>query len=564
MWRSTYLLSLASNRTIFDLVLSDHRVLFSDVPLGQASFDISSLAADKLIAGWVPLEPIQARKQSDATAKPLQPSSLLNALPADYEASSCVGFIHVNLQMTPVKEAMDPNSVLMMPLDKLRLTLEKLDYYPGETLRGSVILDLPAPIKIYCVKLTFKGETKVSFWNEKMMCTSSQTFFRHTSVLLGEDPSHSKIGIDVDSGTHIWPFEYELPPNLPSNVLGNESWTWYNVEAELLSPWTVNDKRTSARWNIKTCYNPKVQEEKLADSLQDINERRKVPNSNQTVFEIDAPLIAHLRQTVPLEVTIDNTKGIKEIKDALVEWKVMRWYTGKSTLSGAWVRQAKIGALPASPDYLSASLPRVFPILPGAKWHGTVYVSVPNEFAPTITQEHNALYQIFYALKVSLETPGLFNDGIACSFPIVLSHRSDQSTASEVHTVPKAYIHDAETDDEGFNLLPASAGRDALVTPVSTGSSHQFPCPYTPTFYLPTGTADSFPLTAETVTAPPDLQGSKFQGTLLVATAPTELPSIVPSPHHLIMRGASYGVSIPSGEFQKSSPKELPNLLASS
>lgn len=557
VWRSTYLLSMHSNHTIFELTLSDHRILLPDTPLGQCFLDVATLKPDVIVDAWLPLGPVRAK----ASASEIVSAPLLDGPPHDKEDGNTVGYIHLNLQLQPVKEAMDPSDVLMMPLSRLRFVLEKDVYFPGETVRGSVILDLPTPTKVYGVNLTLEGQTKVFWWSEgrkaALPFSSSLVFFEHSSMLLGDAPSNSKTVTEVDSGTHVWPFEYVLPPALPSNVAGEESWTRYSAVAVLLSPWTINNQRAEATWKVATCYSLQLLESRLQENIQLLNMQRKVTaeqNANKTIVEVEAPHVAYLLERVPLDLTIDNTNGIKEVKDVRVDWKVLRCVTGVSLIGAQWQTLPLTETEPAQADHLPQ------PVAPGRVWSGTIYVSVPAHASATVTKEQNPIYQVFYALSVQLITAGLFDAPIQCTFPIVLSFRPRRSGSIVEPSIPaKPYIHDAETDDE-------AAHADVLEPPVagsqSTPSSDLHPCPYTPPFYLPDGTKEVTALSAESLGSGRINGPHRLDGKLLVANPPSDLRCLIPSPHYLIDRTAAYGASTPPEQFRESEPKELANLAA--
>ena len=130
----------------------------------------------------------------------------------------------------------------MNPIERFEIDLEhdideQYQYQPGEFLRGDVVLQLTAPIKIKAIQVQVKGEAAVS-WEEEpnragaapLQFSSEETYIDVTQNLL--DAPGSEL-ITLDRGTHKYPLSYKLPATLPSSFIGKYGSITYVVKATL-------------------------------------------------------------------------------------------------------------------------------------------------------------------------------------------------------------------------------------------------------------------------------------------------------------------------------------------
>jgi hypothetical protein len=95
--------------------------------------------------------------------------------------------------------------------------MDKPYYIGGETILGTVTLNLYQAVPAHAVKIRWKGLEKTYIENtldgKTTVWTDRKVFFASETVLFSVPSGHSVI----PAGVHVWRFTYALPPDLPSS-----------------------------------------------------------------------------------------------------------------------------------------------------------------------------------------------------------------------------------------------------------------------------------------------------------------------------------------------------------
>ena len=110
---------------------------------------------------------------------------------------------------------------------------EQYQYEPGETLRGAVLVELRNNVKIEGINLQIRGEGTIG-WSEDHIrhgCAirADETYIDSTQALVA---SYGETKV-FPKGHHKFPFEMELPPNIPSSFIGKFGSITYVLKATL-------------------------------------------------------------------------------------------------------------------------------------------------------------------------------------------------------------------------------------------------------------------------------------------------------------------------------------------
>ncbi|ORX90927.1 hypothetical protein K493DRAFT_54922 [Basidiobolus meristosporus CBS 931.73] len=136
---------------------------------------------------------------------------------------------------------------MLSTLGSSSLNIELVDhektYFPGDAVRGNVVLKMTRSTPTKCIVLQFVGEITTSLMSlteRKFNETQSLTLFNTELVLYGARNSEASPVLTV--GEHKFPFEFLLPGTsasftLPTSYLGNKGSIQYSLRAIHHKPW---------------------------------------------------------------------------------------------------------------------------------------------------------------------------------------------------------------------------------------------------------------------------------------------------------------------------------------
>nr|XP_002129778.1 arrestin domain-containing protein 3-like [Ciona intestinalis] len=128
-------------------------------------------------------------------------------------------------------------------------------FRPGESVCGSIVINLAAPMKMKAVKIKFVGKANVH-WSESrgsgknrrtVHYRSSETYFEQTSYVYGQGsmgPYQNEK--KLPGGQSNFPFQFILPPQLPSSFEGAHGYVRYVVHASIDKPWKFDPNTKTA------------------------------------------------------------------------------------------------------------------------------------------------------------------------------------------------------------------------------------------------------------------------------------------------------------------------------
>ncbi|XP_050396844.1 arrestin domain-containing protein 4 [Patella vulgata] len=112
----------------------------------------------------------------------------------------------------------------MSAIDSINISLEhdideQYQYQPGEIVRGYICVMLRRPTLIRSVYLSIYGEGNVSFEDDRTgdVHQAQETYIDSSSMIV---EANSGRPLSLPSGSKNFPFEYQLPENLPSSFIG--------------------------------------------------------------------------------------------------------------------------------------------------------------------------------------------------------------------------------------------------------------------------------------------------------------------------------------------------------
>ncbi|XP_051156853.1 arrestin domain-containing protein 17-like isoform X2 [Leptopilina boulardi] len=283
-------------------------------------------------------------------------------------------------------------------------------YSPGETISGRVILDLDSVKKCRGIKVKVSG---------KALTRWARLYAYGTRNVQGREKYLSSIfyiaggksvEINLNSGEHIFPFEYVLPTNLPTSyelkLLNDQAHIRYIVKAIIDWPWK-SDNEIEAAFTVISKYDLNAD----PFALEQIFEER---TKTFGIFSSSPPLTASLSlpfrgyvpgQIIPVSCNVNNQSGI-EINDIKLRMKMYATFSStpfrsiKKIVSKTIVkeRMEKIER-----DFLSFNHEIIVPPIP------------PSNIGTTCN-----IISIAYTIELEVEVNKVLSINLKVSAPIVI------------------------------------------------------------------------------------------------------------------------------------------------
>ncbi|XP_065679649.1 arrestin domain-containing protein 3 isoform X3 [Hydra vulgaris] len=122
-------------------------------------------------------------------------------------------------------------------------------FYPGQNVSGCVVMTLSSPMEMRGIKLIAQGKGECR-WSE----TTGTGDNRHTNHYRGSENLFefqlwvhgNSAKFTNEAGRFFFPFDFILPPVLPSSFEGFHGHIRYQIFAEIDKPWKFNHKTTRA------------------------------------------------------------------------------------------------------------------------------------------------------------------------------------------------------------------------------------------------------------------------------------------------------------------------------
>ncbi|XP_056022796.1 arrestin domain-containing protein 17-like isoform X2 [Ostrea edulis] len=121
-------------------------------------------------------------------------------------------------------------------------------FFAGQIVNGRLVVELDAEMKMREIRLTFKGLAYVHWTESHTTGTGSnrrtetrhysatENYFNQCVPVFGRG-----MGMGDDNrlppGQHVYPFSFQLPPNLPSSFEGGVGYVRYTIKGTIDKPW---------------------------------------------------------------------------------------------------------------------------------------------------------------------------------------------------------------------------------------------------------------------------------------------------------------------------------------
>ncbi|KAL5005445.1 hypothetical protein ScPMuIL_018901 [Solemya velum] len=121
-------------------------------------------------------------------------------------------------------------------------------FYAGQILQGHVTVELNEGMKMREIRLKFEGKAYVH-WTEQhhtgsgknrrtrtVHYSANEYYFNTTVPLYGKGLGQGDTSV-LPAGRHTYPFQFQLPPGLPSSFEGSDGHVRYSIKGTIDKPW---------------------------------------------------------------------------------------------------------------------------------------------------------------------------------------------------------------------------------------------------------------------------------------------------------------------------------------
>jgi len=274
----------------------------------------------------------------------------------------------------------------------IQLAMDKPYYIGGEIIKGTVTLNLREAIPAHAVKIKWNGSEKTyienTVDNRVNVYKGHKEFFNTTTILFQNPSGHSTI----PPGSHVWPFMFTLPPNLPSSFF------------EKYIEFDGDKVKASIAYKVKVFVDMPGSDIKAKEKLiiAELLTQRVLPVAETKVksFAFSKGKIRFTGEmgknvlipgeVVPIHIKFNNptNKPVQNIKIKLIRKLTIK----AQILSKTTMKEMAVWKFPGQPK--------------GVDWDGMVEVQLPEKIYPS---SEGTLTQCSYIMSIELDLPWAFD-----------------------------------------------------------------------------------------------------------------------------------------------------------
>ncbi|KAK4509484.1 Invasin CotH3 [Mucor velutinosus] len=329
----------------------------------------------------------------------------------------------------------------------IRLEEEKF-YFPGETIKGFVLIHPKSAIKVNSIQLKFSGEVYIHLKEKE-----TNTLFQNTLALSVYPNSTSPKQTTLDASEHSFPFQFVVPKNLnlPSSMeFGKKGYIRYTINALLDRPMIPESLCPKVEYAVSLLEYIDIEKDQFKipqEKSQDIM-LPKAKYNQKCMVRASMPRLGFTRgDIVPLKVNIDHFTSFSRKNGVTVDLvRTVEIRTTKHTVFKETVlRSTQYDMDTKAPSHQQSILCQLL---------------IPTSTPPSIRYKDKVL-RFHYKVRVSVS----FGDKSTCTLdmPIVIGTWpraavpiEDDDDASSAHGMEDANgvhgYHDNEDDDDDDDI----------------------------------------------------------------------------------------------------------------
>ncbi|CEG67926.1 hypothetical protein RMATCC62417_04273 [Rhizopus microsporus] len=191
--------------------------------------------------------------------------------------------------------------------------LEEKFYFPGETIKGNVVVHPNSPTKVNWIQLKFNGKVCLHLKEKEIIPLFEDIKSIHTSK--------QKI-TTLDASEHTFPFEFQIPNhlNLPSSMqFGKKCYIRYTISALLHRPMIPESLCPKTEYHISILEHIDIQQSQFTVPYEKI-QHVIIAKDKRSIVKAFIPRIGFTRgDIIPLQVNIHHFTSFQRKKCIKVE-----------------------------------------------------------------------------------------------------------------------------------------------------------------------------------------------------------------------------------------------------
>jgi hypothetical protein len=393
-WFEEFTVVMSSTLVPLNICAWDHRVVKSNVLLGQTQLDISTAEPFKIYDEFVNLS---------ATSK-----------------------LHVAYQFQEVNVTANPKLYLNQKLPAMRIILDKKDYYPGEVMNGLIVYNIGTVHNIKGISLKIAGSER-SYWTKiirRNRATKTKVykqvhpFFSHTIPLTLEKN---------EPGSHVWPISFKLPENLPPSFSHINGSIYYYCEG-LVQISGHKDEISRLPFKVHINYTSLNKDPVLMLNDKKLNMRDDQVVSITTSMAEGSVIVAGQPKRMQFSIENKSKYNVKKMSIFLVGR--LKVFAGGST---------HVVQLPKLLTVLDGKEGLEFPLYPNRMVFGEVSLHVPETIPATILHDASPLVHLDYAVVSECDMSGFMTGEVKANLGVIINHAQKTFPAEKLLTGQEHY-----------------------------------------------------------------------------------------------------------------------------
>ncbi|OXU18221.1 hypothetical protein TSAR_006832 [Trichomalopsis sarcophagae] len=211
-------------------------------------------------------------------------------------------------------------------VERIEVVLDNADgvFMGGQSIAGTVVLQLAKPIEVLGLRIRCKGEARVHFTDRSVgirrKFAAEESYVHLQSYLFGDGETKSQL----DSGAY--PFSLELPEKIPCSFEGLYGRIRYSLRASLVVAEDVLLSSSILPFTLASLFD--LNRDSLAPLPISENQSKSFIGQKEPLrMELALPVRGFVPgQSVPMEVTLKNESNVRVAKIRIVLKKVVTYH----------------------------------------------------------------------------------------------------------------------------------------------------------------------------------------------------------------------------------------------
>ncbi|XP_046623606.1 arrestin domain-containing protein 17-like isoform X1 [Neodiprion virginianus] len=270
-------------------------------------------------------------------------------------------------------------------------------YYAGCPISGNVYIDVDSPKKVRGIEVRYKGEAKVRWKPEggNQIRKANETYMDIKCIICGDGERE----FEIPEGSHVFPFTWMLPTNIPGSFESLYGRVRYTVKAVIDRPWKF-DHVLKVPFTVVPILD--LNREPLSsEPINEENHKTFWGHSEPLYMSVSLPVRGYVPgQNIPIKAKLNNMSGVDVEKLRVVLKKLVTFHA----LGDSRTRKEVITDFEANVD----------------EGQDLVLINLKLPSLPPSGLQHCKIIEVDYKLKVEARVEGWYNKNLKVRMDIII------------------------------------------------------------------------------------------------------------------------------------------------